>query len=163
MAPDGMLAGCGILPIPMPDFHANSFLPMIYGGRTPWSIIDATWRPMENLCTKCNLPFECMASDRCWCQSVAAWQAVNRHPGMGMRMELQDRRCSRLCSEAASGVSACCCRDNAWSVFRLPLYCKSLGCGDLGWGHLFCKSVTNFCCSLLSMCCGAVVPHMGLD
>src|SRR5215471_6552171 len=45
---DGMLARCGILPIQMPELPRELMLmPTIYGGRTPWSIIDANFHTLD--------------------------------------------------------------------------------------------------------------------
>src|SRR5215468_4847255 len=35
--------------------------------------------PMQKLCSKCSLPFECSANTPdCWCQGVAAWEGVRQ-------------------------------------------------------------------------------------
>jgi len=44
---------------------------------------------MQKLCTRCSQPFECAASPECWCQRVAAWQAVRQeHPDCLCKMNL---------------------------------------------------------------------------
>ena len=56
---------------------------------------------MQRFCARCSLPFECAASETCWCQSEAAWQ--------GVRTEHED----------------CLCKTCLWLAFYHPNTLKS--------------------------------------
>ena len=47
---------------------------------------------MQKRCAQCGLPFECVASEDCWCQRAAAWQ--------GARKEYADCLCETCLSLA---------------------------------------------------------------